>query len=86
MLTLGLNETLDQLNMANSVQWYHHLQRREGGDVLRKLEFEGQRKKERVNRTWKTRVEKDCMNVGSSKEDAFCRSRWIVGINQNARR
>ena len=43
----GLNETTDQLAMANSVHWYGHVLRREDGHVLRRaLEFEveGRRK------------------------------------------
>ena len=31
MLVLGLNETMDQLAMANSVSWYAHVLRREDG-------------------------------------------------------
>ena len=41
MFILGLNETIDQLAMANSVRWYGHVLRREDGDVLRRaLDFE----------------------------------------------
>ena len=44
MSILGLNETIDQLNMANSVRWHGlvlrredvHVLRREDGDVLRR--------------------------------------------------
>ena len=49
MFILGLNETMDQLAMANSVRWYGHVLRREDGHVLRmELYFEvvGQRKAE----------------------------------------
>ena len=35
MFMLGLNETMDQLAMANSVCWYGHVLRREYGHVLR---------------------------------------------------
>ena len=48
MLMLDLNETADQLAMANSVRWHGHVLRREDGHVLRRaLDFEadGQRKK-----------------------------------------
>ena len=31
-----LNETIDQLTMANSVPWYGHVLRREDGHVLRR--------------------------------------------------
>ena len=56
MFMLGLNETIDQLAVANSVHWYGHVLRREDGNILRRalnFEFEGQRKKGRLNKTWK---------------------------------
>ena len=59
MLMLGMNETIDQLTMANGVNWYDHLLRREDGHVLRRaldFEFEGQMKKGRLKRTWKKQV------------------------------
>ena len=34
MLMLGLNETIDQLAMANSFRWYGHQLRREDDHVL----------------------------------------------------
>ena len=38
---LGLNETMDQLDIANSVRWYGHVLRREDSHVLkRSLDFE----------------------------------------------
>ena len=55
MFMLGLNETIDQLAMANSVRCYGHVLRREDGHVLRRaIDFEvnGQRKKGRQKRTW----------------------------------
>ena len=54
MLMLGLNETVDQLSMANSVRWYGHMLRIECGHVLRRaldFEVEGKRKKGRPKRT-----------------------------------
>ena len=54
MLILGLNETMDQLAMANRVHWYGHVLRREDGHFLKwALDFEvdGQRKKGRPKRT-----------------------------------
>ena len=54
MLMLGLNETIDQLVMANRVHWYSHVLMREVSHVLRgALSFvvEGQRKKWRPKRT-----------------------------------
>ena len=53
---LCLNETTDQLSISSSVRLYGHVLRREDGHVLRKaldFEVEGQRKKRRLNRTWK---------------------------------
>ena len=35
MLILCLNETIDQLAIANNVRWYGDVLRREDGDVLR---------------------------------------------------
>ena len=80
MLLLGLRVTIDQLAMANSVRWYGMVLRREVGHVLRKafvLEVEGQRKKGWPKRTWKEQV-------GLRREDAHCRSKWSVGVNQIA--
>ena len=39
MSMLGLNETIDQLAIANSVCWYCHVLRREDGYVLRRARF-----------------------------------------------
>ena len=36
MFVLCLNNTMDQLAMANSVHWYNHVLRREDGHVLRR--------------------------------------------------
>ena len=47
---LGLNETIGQLAMTNSVRWYGHVLRREDGHVLKRalcFEVEGQGKKGR---------------------------------------
>ena len=75
MLMLGLNETMDQLSMANSVHWYGHVLRREDGDILRMaldFEVEGQGKKGRPKRTWERQVEEESMKVGLRTEDALC--------------
>ena len=53
MFMLGLNETIDQLAMANSVRWYGHVLKREDGHVSRRsldFEVEGQWKKWRPKR------------------------------------
>ena len=66
-LMLGLNETIDQLAMANSVRWYDHVLRREDGHILRRaldFEVEGQRMKGRLKRTWKKQVEEGSVKVG----------------------
>ena len=60
MSMLGLNETMDQLTMANSVRWYGHVLRREDGHVIRMaldIEVESHRKKGRPKRMWKMQVE-----------------------------
>ena len=52
----GLNATMDQLAMANSVHWCGHVLSREDGHVFRRamdFEVEGQRKRGRPKRTWK---------------------------------
>ena len=84
MLMLDLNETIDQLAMANSVCWNGHVLRREDGRVFRRaldLEVDGQRNKERPNRTWKKQVEQECVKAGLRREDALCQSKWIFCIN-----
>ena len=60
---------------------------REDGHVLRRsLDFEvkGQRKKCRLKRTWKKKVEEESVMVCMRKEDALCRSKWSVGVSQIA--
>ena len=87
MFMLGLNETIDQLAIANSVRWYGHVLRRWDGHVLRRaLDFDvdGQRRKGRLKRTWRMLVEEESLKVGSRREDVLCRSKWSVGVNQNA--
>ena len=62
ILMLGLNETAEQLAMANSVCWYGHVLRREDGHVLRRalgFEVEGERNKGGLKRTWKKQVEEE---------------------------
>ena len=81
---LGLNDTIDQLAMANSVRWYGHVLTREDGYIMRKaldFEVEGQRKKQRLKRTWLRQFEKEGMIVGLRRKDALFCLRWSVGIN-----
>ena len=41
IIMLGLNETIDQLAILNSVFWYDHVLNREDGHILsRALDFE----------------------------------------------
>ena len=87
MFMLGLNETIDQLAIANGVCWYGHMWRREDGNILRRtLDFvvEGQRKKMRPMSTWKRQVEEESMKVCLRRKDALCRSKWSVGIKMSA--
>ena len=84
MLISGLNDSIDQLAMANSVHWYGHVLRREDGNVLRRaLDFQvkGQRKNERLKRTWKKQVEEENVKIGLRMEAALCRPKWSVGVN-----
>ena len=63
MLRLGLNETMDQSVIENSVRRYGNVLRREDGHVLRRaldFEVEGQRRKWRPERTWKKQVVVEC--------------------------
>ena len=53
MFTLGLNETIDKLVIANNVRRYGHVMRKVDGHILRRalnFEVEGQRKKGRLKR------------------------------------
>ena len=74
MSMLGLDETMDQLAIANSVRWYGHALRREDGHVLRgalDFEVESKRKKGRPKGTWKKQVEEESVKIGLRREDAF---------------
>ena len=86
-LMLCLNETIEQLAIASSVCWYDHVLRREDGHILRRalnFEFECQRKKGRLKRTWKKHVEEGSVKAGLRREDALCRSKWSVGVKKIA--
>ena len=75
MLMLGLNETIDQLAMANSVGLDSHVLGKEDGHVLRRaLDFvvESQMKKRRPKMTLKKRVEEEGIKVDLSRKDALC--------------
>ena len=69
----GLNETIDELAVSNSVHWYCHVLRREEVRVLRKAldcEVDGQMKIGRPKRTWKKLVDEAIVRMGN----ALCRS------------
>ena len=57
--------------------------RREGVHFGRALEFkvECHGKEKRKNKTWIKQTEQESMKIGLSREDVFCRSKWIVGVN-----
>ena len=77
---LGLNETIDQLAMANSVRWNGHVLRREDGHVLRRaldFEVESQRKKWTVKRTWRKQAEEECVKVGLMHSVAQSDCCWL---------
>ena len=88
MLTLGLNETVDQLAMANIVHWYGHVLRMEDGLVLRRtiyFEVEGQRIKFEIEEDMEEADRGSNVGmgrtVGSRRENALCLCEWILGIN-----
>ena len=85
MLTLCLSETIDQLAMVNSVSWYGLVLWREGGE-RRALYFEveGQGKKWKPKRPRNKQAEEESVKVCVRREDALCRSKWSVGVNQIA--
>ena len=46
------------------------------------FEVEGQWKYGMLKRTCKKQVEEKSVKVGLRREDALCRSKWSVGVNQ----
>ena len=73
--------------MANSARWYGHVLRKEDGYVLRRaldFEVEGQMKKRIPQMSWRKQVEEEIVKVGLRREDALCRTKWSVGVNQIA--
>ena len=66
MLMMGLNETIDQLAMINSVRCCGHELRTEVSHDIRRildLEVEDQRKKRRLKKTWTKQVEEKSVMV-----------------------
>ena len=84
MFMLSLNETIDQLAMANSVRWYGDVLRSEDGHVFRRaLDFEVEDERNRETKTtWEKQVWEDCTKEGLCGGDALCRLKWILGISQ----
>ena len=75
MLMFSLNETIDQLAMANSVDWYGHVLRKEDSHVLRRalhLEDEGKSKKERSKKTWKSQAKEERVKLDQNKKGVLC--------------
>ena len=65
---------MDQLAMANSVNWYGHVLRREDGHVLRRALYfvvEGLWRKGNPMRTWKKQVEEKSVKVGLRRKYAL---------------
>ena len=89
---LNLNETINLFAMANSVRWHVNVLRRDDCNVLImaldffRLKVKGRKGGEwgQVKRTWKKLVEEESVKVGLRREDALCRSKWRVGIDQIA--
>jgi len=70
---LELNETLDQMAIANGVRWFGHVLRRNENDVLREVlqfEVDGRRGRGRPRNTWKKQIEKEMQKAGLKREDA----------------
>ena len=87
MLMLELSDTIELLAMASSVHWYGHVLRRDDCHILRRsfdFELEGNRMIGRPKRTWKRRVDEECVKIGLRREDELLQSKWSVGVNQIA--
>ena len=64
---MGLNETIDQLAMTNSVCGYGHALR-----MAFDYEIKSERKRGRRKRTWKKQVDGESVKVGLRMEDTLC--------------
>ena len=74
LLMLGVNESVDQLAMENSVRYCSHVLIMEGGFVIKSMtefEDEGRRRKERSLIACKRQVDEEFIKVGLNNEDAF---------------
>ena len=66
ILMLFFKETIDQLAIANSVRWYGHVLRREGGHNWRRslnVVVESQGKKGRPKRMWRKQVGEESVKI-----------------------
>ena len=82
-LMFGLNETMDQLSMTNSVCWYGHVLRRENGHVLRRtldIEVEAQRRKGRLKRAWRKQVEEESVKVDLKGKMHFANQSGVLAL------
>ena len=84
MQMLDLNETMDQLVIANSVRWYGHVLRKDENNFLRRasdLKVKWTRKRGRPKNTWLKTVVEQSRKVGLNVGDANSHSRWRLGDN-----
>ena len=75
MVMLGLNETMNQLAMENSVDWYGYVLRKKVVYLLMRAldcEGEGHVTRWRLKKTLKKQVEEESVKVGFRNEDAVC--------------
>ena len=65
---------------------FSYVEEREWSCLERALDFkvEGQRKKVRSKRTWRKQLVEESVKVAMRREDAFCQSKWSVGVDQLA--
>ena len=76
---LALNDTMEQLAMANRVRWYGYVLRREDGHVSKRaldVEVEGQWEKERPKTTWKNVLDKIKKTKKTKFDSSF--TAWTV--------
>ena len=87
MQMLGLNKTIDQLAMANSVFIWSCIKEERWSclvsclEKVSQFEDESQWKTGHLKRTWKWQVEEESMKVGLCLEDALCPLMWTIGVN-----
>ena len=66
------------------MHWYGHVLRREDCHIVRRafeFKIDIKTRKWRPKRRWKQQVREEDVRSGLSREDAFCRSNWIAGVN-----